>query len=80
MLQSAFLILSGLGMTSLVIGLIIRMNASFFTVWGTGLHLTNASICVSHTLGFRYDLSSYRIDYKNDCVILSCLWYRITPN
>ena len=42
MLQSAFLILSGLGLPSLAIGSITRMIVSFFAVWGTGLTLTNA--------------------------------------
>ena len=80
MLQSAFLILPGFGLTSLVIGLIIRMIVSFLSVCGTGLNLTNAPFCLCYTFRFRIDLSSYRIDYKNNRVILSCLWYRITPN
>ena len=61
MRHSAFVILPGFGLTSLVIGLIIRMIVSFFAVWGTGFNLTNASICVSYTFRFRFDLSSYRI-------------------
>ena len=34
-----FVILPGFGLTSLVIGLIIRMIVSFVNVWGTGLNL-----------------------------------------
>ena len=80
MRHSVFVILPGFGLTSLVIGLLTRMSVSFFAVWATGLHLTNALICVSYTFRFRFELSGYRIVYKNDRAILSCLWYRITPN
>ena len=38
----AFVILPGFGLTTLVLGLVIRMIVSFFAVWGTGLNLTNA--------------------------------------